>query len=486
MLFAMIGLNGYIRFIITISLFILLKFKKDFFIKYIYYIFGLAVMLFFLTGGFDPIWGKLSIYVFKDNTLTTQDELSLHFFSVMQTVREAGKIPFETFANRISGHTITFFISTIGYIWMVYKKPFMILGLPMIGLGFMAYIGGLKFTIYAVPVLALGVAFLIVELSNKLKTNLAKYSLMTILTLMILYPNVRHIINYKVNTVFLKDEVVVLDRLRQISSRKDYVVSWWDYGYPIRYYSNVRTLADGNKHTGDVNFPISYILTHSQEEASKMLRLDVEYTEESFKISELNKDRSEKERIKRLNNIAQMTLDYGFKDTNDFLTSLQTDIKLPKKTRDIYLYLPNRLINIYPTITLFSNLDLMTGKKWSKHFMFSSHRYSQDKDFILLGHGFKIDKRTLQIVMNKKTIPTKRYVKVTIDNTGETKRLMKETNPNGFLNIIYVPNSKVFFVVDDTVYNSLYFQLAILGNYDKELFEPTILSPLTKVYKLKI
>jgi undecaprenyl-diphosphooligosaccharide--protein glycosyltransferase len=32
----------------------------------------------------------------------------------------------------------------------------------------------------------------------------------------------------------------------------------------------------------------------------------------------------------------------------------------------------------------------------------------------------------------------------------------------------------------------LYFQLFVLENYDKELFEPTILTPLAKIYKLKI
>ncbi len=35
----------------------------------------------------------------------------LHYFSVVKTVREAGKIPFDLFANRISGDTVTFIVS---------------------------------------------------------------------------------------------------------------------------------------------------------------------------------------------------------------------------------------------------------------------------------------------------------------------------------------------------------------------------------------
>ena len=102
------------------------------------------------SGGFDPIWGKLKGYVFKDHISISKDALSLHFFTVMQTIREAGQIPFETFANRISGHTITFILSIIGYLWLVVRNPIMLLGLPMVGLGFLALSGGLRFTIYAI------------------------------------------------------------------------------------------------------------------------------------------------------------------------------------------------------------------------------------------------------------------------------------------------------------------------------------------------
>ena len=43
-----------------------------------------------------------------------------------------------------------------------------------------------------------------------------------------------------------------------------------------------------------------------------------------------------------------------------------------------------------------------------------------------------------------------------------------------------------FLLVEDSVYNSTYFQLFVLENYDKSLFEPIILTPLAKVYKLRI
>jgi dolichyl-diphosphooligosaccharide--protein glycosyltransferase/undecaprenyl-diphosphooligosaccharide--protein glycosyltransferase len=486
MMFAMMGLDGWIRFIIVIALFLALTFKREFVIKYLYYLFGLSLVLFMATGGFSPILGQLKGYIFRDAIMIIGDDLELHFYSVAQTIREAGKIPFETFANRISGHTITFILSIIGYIWLTFKYRVMILGLPMIGLGFLAYSGGLRFTIYAVPVLALGIGFLVYELSNISKNRIVKYSLMTILTISILVPNIRHVIGYKVPAVFTKNEVVVLDKLKKIASREDYVVGWWDYGYPIRYYADVKTLSDGGKHSGSINFPTSFILTHPQVEASKMLRLDVEYTEETFAIRKDNIDRNESDKIKRINNIGQMTLDYGFKDTNNFLTSLGTDIKMPKKTRDVYLYLPNRMMNIYPTVNLFSNIDLMTGIKGKQPFFYKSTNFKESADVIDLGRGIKIEKKTGKIIVGKQKVAINNFTKTFYDKKGKLQVQAQTISRGANLNVIFMSNYKKFLVVENSVYNSLYFQLFVLENHDKELFEPTILTPLVKVYKLKI
>ncbi len=489
MMFAMMQLDGYIRLFIVIGLFVLITMKKELFIKYIYYIFGLSILFFAITGGFDPIWGKLKGYVFKDHISVSGEDLKLHYYTVMQTIREAGSISFETFANRISGHTITFIFSVIGFIWLSIKHPIILLSLPMIGLGFLANgffgiipSGGLRFTIYAIPPLAIGMAFLIVELVKlvNIKENKIIYYLsISLLTIAILIPNIKHAYDYRIPTVFTKNEVQVLDKLKNIASREDYVVGWWDYGYPLRYYSDVKTLSDGGKHSGSVNFPTSFILTNPQESASKMLRLDVEYTEAKFNMDIEDPDRNR-------TNIANMTLDYNFKDTNNFLTALQTDIKMPKKTRDIYLYLPNRMMNIYPTISMFSNINLMTGEKGKRAFFYKSQKFKESKDFIDLDRGIKIDKKSSELVIGNKKIKIGKFIKTVYDKKGKLQKSIQTISKTSNLNVIYMSNYKQFLVVDNSVLNSTYFQLFVLEKYDSTLFEPIILTPLSKVYKLKI
>jgi len=504
MIFAMINVDGWIRLAMVLLLFGLIKFQREFIIKYIYYVFGIAVVLFFVTGGFDPIWGQLKGYVFRDSVSQGANGLGLNFFTVMQTVREAGSIPFEMFANRISGHTFTLLVSLVGYIWFAYRYPVMLLALPMLGLGFLAYGipgliggGGLRFTVYAVPVMALGFGFLVVEVSKFLASQLAdkrvsfyaQYIFMVLFTVLGLYPNIKHVQEYKVPTVFTKDEVVVLDKFKSIADREDYVVTWWDYGYPIRYYSDVKTLIDGGKHSGAVNFPISYILNSDQISAAKMARLDVEYTEKRFAVNESNKglDKNHKDYVQWAgSNIEQMTLDYGFDDTNTFLKTLKGDLELPSKTRDVYLYLPNRMMQIFPTVALFSNLDLMTGEKKKAPLFYMSKNFREQGNEIELGRGVKLLKNKGAVAFGNQAAAINNFVVVEYDNQGKLHKNIQTVNPSGQVNVIFMKSYRQFLVLDQSMYNSSYIQMFVLEQYDPKLYEPVILHPLSKIYKLKI
>ncbi|MDX1807913.1 MAG: STT3 domain-containing protein [Sulfurospirillaceae bacterium] len=485
MMFAMMGLPSLSRFFIVVIVFALYKSKKlD---SYIYYLLGLAFVCFLLTGGFSPIWLQLKGYVFKDPTDLAGEGLKLHFFSVMQTVREAGHIPFTTFANRISGSTVTFFLSLIGYVWFCFRYPVMLLGLPLLGLGFLAHFGGLRFTIYAVPVMAFGVSFLFFSISDFLKRFLVqgkssfyiRAAFVSICTIAALYPNIMHVVGYRVPTVFSRQEVGLLNQLKTIAKREDYALSWWDYGYPLRYYSDVKTLIDGGKHSGADNFPVSFILTNPQVDAAKLARLDVEYTEKSYHLSATNPD------INRTN-IEKMTLHYGFKDTNDFLASLDTNIKLPKKTRDIYFYLPYRMLGIFPTIARFSDMDLMNGKIIRKYFFYQTNKFQDSQDVLNLGDNILFYKKRGILKVGNQETPVKDLYVTAYEKDGKLHKQKQTLHAEGNISIIFLRSYHTFLVLDDSMLHSLYIQLFVLENYDKSLFQPVILNPMAKIYKLKI
>lgn len=492
MLFAMMGLPGVLRLACVILTYVI--FKQEKWNKYLWYILSIAVGLFFISGGLNPIWGQLKGYVFKDAIEVNHDTLSLHFFSVMQTVREAGHIDFVTFAERISGHTITFLLSLVGYGLLVRRYPAMLLGLPLLGLGFLALWGGLRFTIYAVPLCALGVSYLFFTWSIYIKQlfgnekigNIVKSSFVILSSLGILYPNLLHVIEYRVPTVMNKTEVEQLDRIRNILDREDYVVSWWDYGYPIRYYTDVKTLIDGGKHGGNVNFPVSYMMTNSQESAARLARLEVEYTEKAFVTAEENETKPKNQQGKIINNTAQMTLDYGFKDANDFLTALQTPLSLPTKTRDIYFYLPYRMMSIFPTVAQFSNIDVMNGKTIRQPFIFQTTRFKDQVTTLDFSSGVVLDKAKGMLKIGNQEVPVKNFIQTAYTPDFKFVKEQNIIHPNGLFSIIYMQAYNTFLILDEAMFNSSYIQLFVLENYDERFFEPISLEAYAKVYRLKI
>lgn len=427
-----------------------------------------AVLLFLYFGDvFSLILSKVLSYTIKGS-----EDGAFHFFAVNQTVREAGQIPFATMANRISGSTYGVVIALVGYILLVIKyRPF-ILALPLMGIGIFSLWGGLRFTVYAVPVAAMSAVYLFYVVTNSLHNKFIKYVAIATLTAIMIYPNITHIIGYKVPTVFNKSEVAVLDNLKKIASPKDYTITWWDYGYPIWFYSDTSTLIDGGKHNHD-NFIVSKILsTDSQQQAANFSRLAVEtYVDSNYSIvaDKLFSDAKAK----------------GLSPNRYLEMMKEKTFALPHKDRDIYLYLPLRMLNIFPTVNVFSNLDLSTGESYARPFFYQSSSVQNMPNGINLGNGVVVTKDGF-LQIGRQKVPLKQIVVAQIDKKGSVQKSVQNLNPMARFNVIFMKSYNKFLVLDDKAFNSLFIQLFVLENYDKNLFEEVIASPLARVYKLKI
>lgn len=475
-LFIIIGVLSlpiWVKLAIAIGIFSFFHFRPALDQKWFWALFGAIILIYFATGGIDPIWAQLKGYLFRESV--SSEAGGLHFYNVAQTVREAGHIPFNVFAERISGHTITFIIACVGYALAVIAYRPLLITLPLVGLGFIAMSAGLRFTIYAVAPMAIGFAYFIVLISRPIEKGWLKYIVLTVFTGVALYPNYLHIQEYKTPTVFTADEVSTLERLGKIAGHEDYVISWWDYGYPIRYYSDVKTLVDGGKHSGDVNYPASYILTQPQQNAADMARLSVEYTERGFKTNNSNEI------------VATMLREYKIDSVDDLIDSIQLNPTiLPKATRDIYLYLPLRMMDILPTVTLFSYLDLKSANNPSQQPFFYMSQQAQDTGkTINLESGISLIKDTNSIKIGNQEVPIKSFFQVGYDANKKLVTNQQQFASNG-LNVIYMASYGRFLIVDDFYLNSTYIQLFVFDRYDKSLFEPVILDPMSKIYKLKL
>ncbi|MBR2156940.1 MAG: general glycosylation pathway protein, partial [Campylobacter sp.] len=438
----------FLKFGLIFALFLFFIYKKELVNWHILGIIGILVLaLFIIKGGLNPIWFNLRFYILRDVADNAHNASAIfHYFNVNQTIQESGIVPPKIFMERISSHTIVFVIALFGYALLCFKHKEFLLSLPLLALGFLANKAGLRFTIYAVGVMGLSFGYILYfGIKNLNMPKFLQRILLFSATLAALYPAWTHIRDYKADTVFFRSEVEILDKLKNLADREDYVLAWWDYGYPIRYYSDTKTLIDGGKHLGDDNFPVSFSLFKDQVSAANMARLAVEYTERKFEE-------------KFGGDIMQKAIkDYNVSDINDFLLSLRfEDFTPPKASRDVYFYLPDRMNNIFPVIMQFSNLDLKTGQKFVDPLYYSGAFYGKDEYGVNIGGGVMLRNDLLVAKIGGKEYSINTFYETSYDANG--KLVVKEIaiDSSAGLYVIFMKDYGRFILLDSTPLKSAY------------------------------
>ena len=316
--------------------------------------------------------------------------------------------------------------------------------------------------------------------------NLARYFVILVALFFSLGYAFLHIYTYKASSVFNHNEVLILNSLKGIADREDYVVAWWDYGYPVRYYSDVKTLVDGGKHLGKDNFFASFVLSQNERAGANLARLAVEYTEKSF--YERNDTLLQSDLLKA------MMRDYAAGETSNdaliFLNSLKNPnftLKTPK-TRDIFVYMPLRMAMIFSTVASFSKIDLATGEINSP-FVFSTAMnlgaledgsYALSNGMVLANDftALYVSNRALKIhsITDFNSIKNKDFKQTLVDENGD------------FFVFYFKENFGLpvqFIIMDKTMFESAFVQMFFFENYDKSLYELVLNEKEAKVYKLK-
>ena len=143
------------------------------------------------------------------------------------------------------------------------------------------------------------------------------------------------------------------------------------------------------------------------------------------------------------------------------------------------------MLNIFPTVGLFSNLDLESGAKGQQAFYYKSDRFKDDGKVLHLAPGLSLEKEKSILHFGKNKTKLKRFTVVGYTPEGKLQKIVNTLNPNFEISIIYMKSYNSFLVVDEAMYNSLFIKLFVQEEYDKSLFEPVVMTPYAKVYKLK-
>lgn len=462
-----------LKIILIVSLYYLMVKIPSSQSKKILWILGaLIIALYIAFGGLHPVFIHIEAYIGKD---VGQAFGTFNFYGVRKTVNEVANADFMKFVHYCSGNIFIFICAIAGLAFMFIKFRSFILSLPMIALGFLALFGGVRFAMYMTPMIAFGFAYFVYFTLNYFEIRAwLKNSMLIVLTCLALLPSLDYIYKFRVAPVLMRGAVAPLAELKNKADREDYVLSWWDYGYLIRYYSDVKVVADpGDRQIGIYSFLAAFSINKDQISSANMARLNVEYIERNY--SENN------------SSLLQMQKDYNEPDINKFLKSLgDKNFKLPQKTKEVYYYFVPHMMDILPNILKISNIDIATGEEFWEPLAYVGYdiKIGEDGVSIIVGSECTLPSADPEyLIHDGKKMPINSYYQVG-EVDGKLVKLSKQVDKNSKLYVIFLPDYQRILVLDETVFNSTFIQLFVLENYDKELFEPVYLSNSARIYKL--
>ncbi len=296
-----------------------------------------------------------------------------------------------------------------------------------------------------------------------------------ILFLLVIAPNIIFITKQYAKTVFTTESISVLDKLKESVSEEDYIVSWWDYGYYLRYYAYVNTVNDGGQQLGKILYPTSVLFLNSSQKESAILSQLLTY---------------EVSKYKGLNYLRMMMKTYGYKDPKNFFQDLSNNKIIPKENKfDTYLYIPSQMIDIYGAIDQVYRTDLATGSiiPSNKYFYKSPKPVDfKNKNIVTIDNNIIYTKEKEELYFKKynNTNTIKKIITISYQKNGKVSLKQKRTGHlNGYI-MIKLYDGKVL-IMDDIVFDSTIIQLGVLQNYNRNIFEPIYLSKEATIYKVK-
>jgi dolichyl-diphosphooligosaccharide--protein glycosyltransferase/undecaprenyl-diphosphooligosaccharide--protein glycosyltransferase len=143
------------------------------------------------------------------------------------------------------------------------------------------------------------------------------------------------------------------------------------------------------------------------------------------------------------------------------------------------------MLNIFPTVAVFGNLDLRTGDAERKISFYPTRAVSNKNGMISFRNGIGFDARKGEIILGQQRKHVKYFIVTQMTKQGNTQLQSQLYHTDGEYAVVYMKSYGQFVVMDTQTFNSMYVQMFMLEKYDKKLFELVVSSPYSKIYKLK-
>lgn len=367
-------------------------------------------------------------------------------------------------------------VATVGYILLLLAYPILLTTLPLMVLGYTSSWAGMRFTMFAAATLALGAIYLLYLIRKVLRDRFGSiryivrspYYITILIALLMIYNIFQFNSGAIINQYFYNTEKSLLEKFGREIDDEDTIISWWDYGWPLWYYtSHDNTLTDNGYHGGpDTNIVAKLLMSRDQN-----------FTAHAASTLGYNRIRSKK-------SDHRFVLPYLLEDQNytTLLRSLKSNMYLKGNKRgENYILLHRDMLNFFAIIARDSQEDLMGHRAESYMYAWTplmkpfSHNYS-----LVEGYGFILDSMTGEVV----DADEKRTKINTLMITANNKREESFKFHNDSREYLIVDRGS-FIWMDERYYHSFFIQAMLFDVYDKNLFEKVVETGRIKIFRIK-
>ena len=411
------------------------------------------------------IVAKLGYYLDPGATTTG----SVAFGVSADFVSETRAQGFVDLATRVAGAVPLFVVAMLGALLVALRYSRLVILLPVLGLGLFTVFGGARFTIYLVPAFAIGIAYLVTWLADRIAQRHARAAATFVFALGVFAPAAARDWVAYTRPPLINAEAQALDALRTKAPPDATTITWWDDGYPALYFARTRTLIDGGRREADVSL-VAEMFMGSQRTARNLAALALTTQ------AEIPTDWA----------IAPTLFQRGTEGSSlsSFLTRMASDYRAPS-TSPTYVYLPLRLLTIVPVIDQLRPqvVSPSAGPTPRSPYYRLMEGAKVEGNRIRLGNT-EVDAAALTLTEAGTTRPIKTIYSVR--GTGPTFELRTRTkHPDAPTSGIYLHDAGLFIELDERYLSSTLLQLLVFEKPEPDAFELVFSNAAARIYKVR-
>ena len=162
-----------------------------------------------------------------------------------------------------------------------------------------------------------------------------------------------------------------------------------------------------------------------------------------------------------------------------------TDAELPEMTHAKYIYMPARMIDIFPTIYSMSNKNLLTGKQFAYTLYIGKNAQKTGFKWTI-DNSIEIDLESGTMKSPQGIVKIAQYIEVDPSDGAKPKTnvtLFKDATSK--ISLVFFRGYNKIMLLDEDALNSTFIKMFFFEEFDPNLFDLRIRNNHAKLYKVK-